>query len=68
MRENSNMAQRSSVLQQQRIAVTLFLVLACFLLCMAPYMVYSNLLAMSRGKAEVPLILNPIVSTGIGGM
>ncbi|XP_043232841.1 histamine H2 receptor-like isoform X2 [Amphibalanus amphitrite] len=61
MRENSNMAQRSSVLQQQRIAVTLCLVLACFLLCMAPYMVYSNLLAVSRGgSSRVPLILNPI--------
>ncbi|XP_037068829.1 octopamine receptor 1-like [Pollicipes pollicipes] len=60
MRENSNMAERSSVLQQQRIAVTLFLVLACFLLCIAPYIVYSNGLVMARDKDAVPLILNPI--------
>ena len=61
MGETSNMAERRRVLQQQRIAVTLFLVLACFLLCHVPYIVYSIGLVYA-GQDHMPIIMNPIVS------
>ncbi|XP_043195207.1 melatonin receptor type 1A-like isoform X2 [Amphibalanus amphitrite] len=59
MGETSNMAERRRVLQQQRIAVTLFLVLACFLLCHVPYIVYSTGLVYA-GQEHMPIIMNPI--------
>ncbi|XP_037085989.1 histamine H2 receptor-like [Pollicipes pollicipes] len=58
MRDTSNMAERRRLLQQQRIAVTLFLVLACFLLCHVPYIVYSTGLVLATDR--IPLIMNPI--------
>ncbi|CAL4068894.1 unnamed protein product [Meganyctiphanes norvegica] len=59
LREYADVDVQNSIIQQKRITVTLFIVLACFALCWIPYFVYSNLLIF-RGEEAVPEILNPI--------
>lgn len=59
IRETSNIDLENSVAQQKKVATTLFLVLACFLLCWTPFVLYSNAAVMS---GDIPTILNPLVS------
>ncbi|XP_064456441.1 octopamine receptor beta-2R-like [Ornithodoros turicata] len=56
----SNIGLHSSVIQQKRITITLVLVLVCFFLCWTPYIVYSVFVNITKNKAAVPYILNPI--------
>ncbi|KAG8190758.1 hypothetical protein JTE90_024885 [Oedothorax gibbosus] len=60
IRETSNIDLENSVEQQKKVATTLFLVLACFLLCWTPFVLYSNAVVMVKDKSKVPLILNPL--------
>lgn len=62
IRKTSNIDLENSVQQQKKVATTLFLVLACFLLCWTPFVLYSNTAAIIKDKSAVPLILNPLVS------
>lgn len=62
IRKTSNIDLENSVQQQKKVATTLFLVLACFLICWTPFVIYSNLVAFIKNKAAVPLIFNPLVS------
>ncbi|GFR06152.1 octopamine receptor beta-1R [Trichonephila clavata] len=60
IRETSNIDLENSVAQQKKVATTLFLVLACFLLCWTPYLLYSNIAALTKDKSKVPPIFNPL--------
>ncbi|XP_076054998.1 uncharacterized protein LOC143033438 isoform X2 [Oratosquilla oratoria] len=59
MRDSSNLDFRNTVLQQQKISLTLFIVLACFIICWIPYIFYSMFLVIG-GKNKVNIIFNPI--------
>ncbi|UYV61653.1 hypothetical protein LAZ67_1005773 [Cordylochernes scorpioides] len=56
--------QSRAVEQQKRIAVTLLLVVICFVVCWTPYIVYSVTAGAMKNKEALPLIFNPIVSIG----
>ncbi|KAF8764867.1 trace amine-associated receptor 1-like [Argiope bruennichi] len=60
IRETSNIDLENSVAQQKKVATTLFLVLACFLLCWTPYLLYSNAAVFVKDKSKLPPILNPL--------
>ncbi|GIY07485.1 g_PROTEIN_RECEP_F1_2 domain-containing protein [Caerostris darwini] len=60
IRQTSNIDLENSVAQQKKVATTLFLVLACFLLCWTPYLLYSNAAVMVKDKSKLPPILNPL--------
>lgn len=62
IRKTSNIDLENSVQQQKKVATTLFLVLACFLLCWLPFVIYSNAAAFSKNDSAIPLIANPLVS------
>lgn len=63
IRKTSNIDLENSVQQQKKVATTLFLVLACFLLCWTPFVIYSNWAAFNRKiPSPIPLIMNPLVS------
>lgn len=62
IRETSNVDLQNSLNQQRRISGTLFLVLACFLFCWTPYILYTCTAAFLRDKIDVPLLANPVVS------
>lgn len=63
IRKTSNIDLENSVQQQKKVATTLFLVLACFLLCWIPFVIYSNWAAFNRKiPSPIPLIMNPLVS------
>ncbi|XP_067137200.1 beta-1 adrenergic receptor-like [Centruroides vittatus] len=61
IRETSNINLESSVSQQKRISITLFFVLACFLICWTPFVLYSTSVAIMKNKTMMPLVVNPIV-------
>ncbi|XP_035212804.1 melanopsin-like, partial [Stegodyphus dumicola] len=60
IRKTSNIDLENSVAQQKKVATTLFLVLACFLLCWTPFVLYSNAAALIKDKSKIPPILNPL--------
>lgn len=61
IRATSNINLENSVSQQKRISITLFFVLACFLLCWTPFVIYSTSVAIMKNKGLMPLVVNPIV-------
>uniref|UniRef100_T1IVP4 G-protein coupled receptors family 1 profile domain-containing protein n=1 Tax=Strigamia maritima TaxID=126957 RepID=T1IVP4_STRMM len=62
MLNTSNMNYRNTVMQQKKIAVTLFLIMACFMFSFLPYVGYSCAAAFYRedSKDQIPRILNPV--------
>lgn len=62
MDENSAMDRNQIFSQQRRVTVTLFIVLACFVLCWLPYCVYSNYVTFVQDKTTIPAWANGVVS------
>lgn len=62
MDENSAMDRNQIFSQQRRVTVTLFIVLACFVLCWLPYCVYSNYVTFVEDKTTIPAWANGVVS------
>lgn len=62
MDENSAMDRKQIFAQQRRVTVTLFIVLACFVLCWLPYCVYANYVTFTEDKATIPAWTNGVVS------
>lgn len=60
IRETSNIDLESTVAQQKKVSVTLFWVLACFLVCWTPFVIYSTTLAFMKDKSKMPPIINPL--------
>ncbi|XP_023223922.1 alpha-2 adrenergic receptor-like [Centruroides sculpturatus] len=60
IRKTSNVDLDESVSQQKKITVTLVLVLACFLLCWTPFIVYSSAVSILKDKSKMPSIINPV--------
>lgn len=60
IRETSNIDLESTVAQQKKVSVTLFWVLACFLFCWTPFVIYSTALAFMKDKSKMPAIINPL--------
>ncbi|XP_076360965.1 pinopsin-like isoform X1 [Tachypleus tridentatus] len=60
MIKTSNFTLQDSLDQQKSVAMTLFLVMACFLLCWTPYVTYSTSVAFVRDKTSIPFIFNPL--------
>ncbi|XP_054707193.1 dopamine D2-like receptor [Uloborus diversus] len=60
IRKTSNIDLENSVAQQKKVAITLFWVLACFLLCWTPFVLYSNAAVFIKDKSKLPPILNPL--------
>ncbi|UYV61652.1 hypothetical protein LAZ67_1005770 [Cordylochernes scorpioides] len=57
--------QSRAVEQQKRIAVTLLLVVICFVVCWTPYIVYSVTAGAMKNKEALPLIFNPIFAANM---
>ena len=62
MDENSAMDRKQIFSQQRRVTVTLFIVLACFVLCWLPYCVYANYVTFVTDKQSIPAWANGVVS------
>ncbi|XP_056007842.1 melanopsin-like isoform X3 [Ostrea edulis] len=60
MDENSAMDRKQIFAQQRRVTVTLFIVLACFVLCWLPYCVYANYVTFTEDKATIPAWTNGV--------
>lgn len=60
--ENTAMDRGQIYSQQRRVTITLFIVLACFVLCWIPYCVYANYVTFEPDKTKFPPYLNAIVS------
>jgi hypothetical protein len=58
--------ERSSILNtQKKAALTLFIVVICFILCWTPYLVYATYGSAIENKELIPGWLNPMVSCSI---
>ncbi|XP_060082605.1 beta-1 adrenergic receptor-like isoform X2 [Ylistrum balloti] len=60
MDENTAMDRAQIYSQQRRVTITLFIVLACFVLCWIPYCVYANYVTFEPDKTKFPPYLNAI--------
>ncbi|XP_041366124.1 probable G-protein coupled receptor No9 isoform X2 [Gigantopelta aegis] len=67
IREHSKRLQLNSTLekdvvlsQQKRVAITLFIVLACFVLCWIPYHIYASYVSYRKDKAHFSEFVNPL--------
>ncbi|XP_021356368.1 melanopsin-like isoform X3 [Mizuhopecten yessoensis] len=60
MDENTAMDRAQIYNQQRRVTITLFIVLACFVLCWIPYCVYANYVTFEPDKTKFPPYLNAI--------
>nr|XP_022303049.1 neuropeptide Y receptor type 4-like isoform X3 [Crassostrea virginica] len=60
MDENSAMDRKQIFSQQRRVTVTLFIVLACFVLCWLPYCVYANYVTFVTDKQSIPAWANGV--------
>jgi len=60
--ENTALDREQIYNQQRRVTVTLFIVLACFILCWIPYCVYANYVTFKKDKTNFPPYLNAVVS------
>ncbi|XP_069111408.1 melanopsin-like isoform X2 [Argopecten irradians] len=60
MDENTAMDRAQIYSQQRRVTITLFIVLACFVLCWIPYCVYANYVTFEPDKTKFPPYLNAV--------
>ena len=63
--ENTAMDRKQIYGQQRRVTITLFIVLACFVLCWIPYCVYANFATFTEVKSDIPRYANALVSIRI---
>ena len=62
LRKNTTLQADQILGQQIQVTKTLFIVLACFILCWVPYAVYSTYVSMLADKTKIPTWANPVVS------
>ncbi|XP_062574419.1 melanopsin-like isoform X2 [Saccostrea cucullata] len=60
MDENSAMDRKQIFSQQRRVTITLFIVLACFVVCWFPYCVYANYVTFVEDKKTIPAWANAV--------
>lgn len=65
MEANSNLEKEMLFRQQRRITITLFVVLAVFIISWTPYVLYSFYVSALKEKSDVPSALNAVVSTSV---
>jgi len=58
--ENTAMDRQQIYSQQRRVTITLFIVLACFVLCWIPYCIYANYVTFEEDKSRIPAYANAI--------
>lgn len=61
---HTNQEKDSVIAQQKRITITLFIVLAVFILCWTPYLVYSVYATALRDRSSISVYANAVVSSG----
>ena len=64
LQENSTLEQDIILAQQKKVTITLFIVLAVFIICALPYHLYATYTTIQKDKHFSPY-LNPIVSEGV---
>ncbi|KAL5007113.1 hypothetical protein ScPMuIL_015919, partial [Solemya velum] len=60
LRENSTLEKDNIIAQQKRVAVTLFMVLVCFIVCWLPYHVYTMYVTFEKDKESIPGFANAL--------
>lgn len=63
LRTNSTVAEDLILTQQKKVAVTLLIVLATFVIMALPYHAYANYTTIIKDKKHFSSYLNPIVSS-----
>ncbi|CAH1790030.1 unnamed protein product [Owenia fusiformis] len=61
LEKNTNQEKATILAQQKRITMTLFIVVACFVVCWLPYFLYSIYASIIKDKSKIPHNLNAIV-------
>lgn len=62
LQQNTRLRKDTILAQQKKVIFTLFIVLACFILCWMPYHIYSMYVALNKSTRKFNPIMNPIVS------
>lgn len=63
LRRNSTVEEVFILSQQKRVAVTLFIVLATFVMMALPYQAYATYATVMKDKANISKYFNPLVSS-----
>ncbi|XP_071102740.1 beta-1 adrenergic receptor-like isoform X2 [Haliotis cracherodii] len=60
LQENTTLEQDVILAQQKKVAVTLFIVLACFITCWIPYNIYTIYVTSLKDKKHFSIYINPL--------
>ncbi|XP_029645826.1 histamine H2 receptor-like isoform X1 [Octopus sinensis] len=61
LQQNTRLRKDTILAQQKKVIFTLFIVLACFILCWMPYHIYSMYVSLNKATGNFNTIMNPIV-------
>ncbi|XP_052830450.1 alpha-2Db adrenergic receptor isoform X2 [Octopus bimaculoides] len=61
LQQNTRLRKDTILAQQKKVIFTLFIVLACFVLCWMPYHIYSMYVSLNKSTRNFNPIMNPIV-------
>jgi hypothetical protein len=63
LQENSTLEEDVILAQQKKVTITLFIVLASFIICALPFHLYATYTTISKDKEHFSPYLNPLVSS-----
>ncbi|GAB1610596.1 hypothetical protein Ahia01_001345900, partial [Argonauta hians] len=61
LQQNTRLTKDTILAQQKKVIFTLFIVLACFILCWMPYHIYSMYVSLNKATVKFNPIMNPVV-------